>query len=64
MPLVVFEHFFNMADNQHIVLQNKCYVFLYRPHVFVELSLFYIRPIWMLDINKVHLSLIEISEVQ
>ena len=62
MPQALFEHFFKMSDNQHIFCKNKCYVFLYRPHVFVELSLFYI--IWMLDINKVHLSLIEISVVQ
>ena len=42
-PQTLFEHFFKMADNQHIFfLKNKCYVFLYIPHVFVELSLFYI----------------------
>ena len=63
MPQALFEHFFKMAGNQHICFcKNKYYVFLYRPHVFVEFNLFYI--IWMLDINKVHLSLIEISVVQ
>ena len=62
MPQALFEHFFKMADNQHIFHKNKCYFFFYRPHVFVELSLFYV--IWMLDISKVHSSLIETSVVQ
>ena len=62
MPKALCEHFFKKADNQYIFCKNKCYVFLYRLHVFVNLSLFYI--IWMLGINKVHLSLIEIFVVQ
>ena len=56
-----FEHFFKMADN-HFFHKNKCYFFLYRQHVFVELSL--VHMLWMLDINNVHISMIQISVVQ
>ena len=51
-----------MADNQQTFYKNTCYFFLYRQHVFVELSLFHI--LGMLDISKVQVSMIEISVVQ
>ena len=61
MPQALFEHFFKMAENQQNFRKNKCYFFLYG-HVVVELNLFHI--VWMLDINKVHICMIEISVVQ
>ena len=62
MPQALFEHFLKMADNQQTFYKNTCYFFLYRQHVFVELSLFHI--LGMLDISKVQVGMIEISVVQ
>ena len=59
MPQPLFEHFSTKTDNQQIFRKNTCYFFPYRQHIFVELSLFHI--LWMLDISKVQVSMIEIS---
>ena len=57
MPWALFEHFLKMADNQQKFSQK----YMLCQHVFVELSLF--RILWMLDIDIVHVSMIEISVV-
>ena len=62
MPQAPFEHFFKMADNQHIFRQKSAISFSTGHMSLWNSVLFYI--IRMLDINKVHLSLIEISVVQ
>ena len=62
MPQALFEHFFKMADNQHMFFAKISAISFSTDHMYLWNSAY--LHCMDADINKVHLSLIEISVVQ